>query len=231
MKYDTYATLKSSEERAITFKWPSGKLGKDIGIKQINLTMRLFGYFGSDLSGSTKSDKQILADRAIMIQIPKLRIGDTIPEITEYGTRQNLSLTLLWWKESNIAVKEWSENYYYTFTAKPGMKFVILAYRFKNNWIRAQTTPYLSSGEIATDKGYIFSVWTAPGGLSSKEHKPRTATIDETRDLMGKSGAFKQLLPGESTEGNVIYEIPADTNPIEATLVYVPYLIEYKSSS
>lgn len=216
-----FATLEPGKEKEVSFKFITAKLSKEIGVEQIEVTMKLLGYESKSLHRT----EQTLLEKRASIQIPKAQIGDTISEVRNH---QNLSLTFLWWKESNIAVREWSENYYYTFTAKPGMKFVILAYRFQNDGIRAQSTPYFSSGEVATNKGYIYSIWTAPGGLSSKEHKPRTATTDEIRNLMGKLGAFKQLLPGESTEGCVAFEIPADTTPIEASLVYVPLLIRYR---
>jgi len=61
-------------------------------------------------------------------QMPIIRIGDTIPEFS--AANPNLSLTLLSWKESDIAIDGPYVSGYYAFTAKPGMKFVILTFRF-----------------------------------------------------------------------------------------------------
>jgi len=106
--------------------------------------------------------------------IPIARIGETVAEI-ESG--YNLSLTLLSCKESGVAVNGLYGGAYYTFTAKPGMKFIIVIYRFQNNWIRQQKTPYIDAGEIATDRGYIYPTWSPPAGvwsiLYSCYHQPR----------------------------------------------------------
>ena len=82
-------------------------------------------------------------------------IGDTIPELEGYD---NLAVTFLSWIESNIAIAgPYSGDTYYTFTAKPEMKFIILFFEFKNNGVRAQEIPYINEGEIITsEKGYIY---------------------------------------------------------------------------
>ncbi len=170
------------------------------------------------------SSAKILAEENITIQIPIARIGDTIPEVED---KHNLSLTLLSWDESNIAVDGPYSTGYYTFTAKPGMKLIILIYRFQNNWIRSQDTPYLNAGEIATNKGYIYAIWNPPGGTHAGEYKPRKATDDEVKNLVGDSGGYEDLLPEESTIGCVVFEIPKDETPIEASIVHVPPLIKY----
>lgn len=188
-------------------------LEKEIGIDEVKGMISVI-----DSSG------KILAEEYITIQIPVARIGDTIPEVEG---KHNLSLTLRSWKESDIAVDGPYSTGYYTFTAKPGMKFIILIYRFQNNWIRPQDTPYLDAGEIATNKGYIYAIWNPLGGATSEEYKPRKATDDEVKTLVGDSGGYEDLLPEESTVGCVVFEIPKDETPIEASIVHVPPLIKY----
>lgn len=217
----TSTTLDPGEEEEITydFGYYSGGLTKPIGIDEIVATITIVGY----PEGATGD--QILAEEGITISIPKVSIGDTIPEVQG---KQNLSLTLLSWEESNIAVDgPYHPSEYYTFTARPGMKFIILIYRFQNNDIREQETPYINAGEIATDKGYIYSVWDPPIGIHSEEYNPREATEAEVNRLIGDSGGFEDLLPEESTTGCVVFEIPADAAPIEASIAYVPLLIKF----
>jgi len=212
------------EQKEIAFSsWNYGsydKLAKPIGVDQITATMKILGY-PQGITGD-----QILLEKDIAISIPKVRMGDTIAEIQG---KQNLSLTLLSWEKSLIAVygPYSSSSQYYTFTARPGMKFIVLIYRFQNNGIREQETPYIDAGEIATDKGYIYSVWSPPGGVYSEEYKPREATSEEVDRLIGDSGGYEDLLQEESTIGCVVFEIPADATPVEASLAYVPVLIKF----
>ncbi len=208
-------SLNPREEKEFSFSLPTyPPLEKAIGIEQVKGTISVI-----DSSG------EVLAEENITIQIPVARIGDTIPEVEG---QHNLSLTLLSWEESNIAVDGPYSTGYYTFTAKPGMKFIILIYRFQNNWIRPQETPYLNAGEIATDKGYIYTTWNPPGGIHAEEYKPRKATDGEVKTFIGDSGGYENLLPEESTVGCVVFEMPADENPIEASIVYVPPLIKFR---
>jgi len=192
-------------------------LEKKIGIDEVKGMISVI-----DTSG------KIIAEENITIRIPIARIGDTI----RVEGKHNLLLTPLSWKESNIAVDgPYGEDEYYTFTAKPGMKFIILIFKFQNNWIRPQETPYLNAGEIATDKGHIYTVWDPPVGIYSEEYKPRKATDEEVEVLVGDSGAYEDLLPGKSTVGCVVFEIPKDEIPIEASIVYVPPLIRYEGGA
>jgi len=153
-------------------------------------------------------------------------IGDTIP----VPHKENLSLTLLWWKESKVAVHgKYADGEYWTFAAKPGMKFIILAYEFRNNWVREQETPYLSAGEILTaPKAYYFELWGPPLGIASKEYKPRRATTEEMETLIGDSGGYEKLMPEQSLLGCIKFEISEDVNPVEADVVGLrPYLIKF----
>ena len=152
------------------------------------------------------------------------KIGDTIPDC---AGKQGLSLTLLWWEENKIAVYGPYVDGYYTFTAKPGMKFIILAYEFRNNGTEEQTTPYLSVGEIVTAPEGHYEIFDPPAGVHSEEYKPRKATAEEIDALIGNSGGFEHLLPGESVQGRVVFEIPENMTPVEAKIASVPYIIEF----
>lgn len=191
-------------------------LEREIGLDEVRGTISVI-----DSSG------KILAEGDFVVQTPIARIGDTIPEVGD-GGRHDLSLTLLSWKESDIAVDgPYAENDYYTFTAKPDMKFVILIYEFRNNYIRPQETPYLDAGEIATNKGYIYPTWDPPVGIHSEEYKPRLSTDEEVKTLVGNSGGYEDLLPEQSITGRVVFEIPKDETPVEAGINYVLPLIKY----
>jgi len=121
------------------------------------------------------------------------------------------------WTESNIAIEEpFSMNIYNTCTAKPGMKFVIIFFEFKNNGIRIQETPNFNEGEITTaEKGYIYESWSA--GINEEEYNRREPTEEELEKLIGASGGYKELLPEESVKGCIVYEIPVEYTPYKAT--------------
>jgi len=121
------------------------------------------------------------------------RIGD-VATITPYADTR-FSVAFLWWKESPIAVDgPYFENDYYTFTARPEMKFVILAFRFRNDWKRPLETPSLG-GTVITDRGYEFPAWSPPLGVQSKEYGPRPSTQEELQALPGNAAAYEELLP------------------------------------
>lgn len=65
---------------------------------------------------------------------PVARAGDIIPEVGADTGNKSLSLAFISWKESNIAVVgPYRGDEFYTFTAKPGMKFIILIFEFRNS--------------------------------------------------------------------------------------------------
>jgi hypothetical protein len=119
---------------------------------------------------------------------------------------------------------------YYTCTAKPGMKFVIIFFEFKNNGVREQETPYINEGEISTSKGYFYSIWSAGFAHDNKEYNRRESTNEEIEKLTGNSGGFSKLLPEQSVKGCVVFEIPENLIPTEAKLKigYNPYTIIIK---
>ncbi len=148
-------------------------------------------------------------------------MGDTIP-----GIKEQISLTFLWWRESEIAVRGPYVSGFYTFTARPGMKFVILALEFRNAGIRPEYTPYLDEGEIYTSRGYFYPMWQPIGGIWAEEYSPRESTPQEVQEFVGgSSGGFVNLLPEESVTGCVVFEIPEDQVPLSVQLSGVPPII------
>lgn len=153
-------------------------------------------------------------------------VGDTIPEVGI--SHRNLSMTILSWEESDIAVYgPYVGNEYYTFTAKEGRTFIILIFEFQNDWIKPQNTPYLTEGDITTDKGNIYPLWKPPSGTLSQEYDPRMTTEEELNTLLGDSGGYEELFPKESTVGRIVFEILEGETPIEASIKWVPYLIKF----
>ena len=154
---------------------------------------------------------------------PIARIGHTIPICI---AEQELSMTLLWWQESNIALDRFG---YETYTAVPGRKFIILAYEFRNDGNREQITPSLGDGEIVTaPKGYCYKDWNPfLLGISSWDYNPRKASPEEINTLIGDDAAYERLLPEESVKGCMVFEIPQDATPVEATIIGIPYLIKF----
>jgi hypothetical protein len=148
--------------------------------------------------------------------------GETIDAVAEAAGNRSLSLTLLSWKQSLEVVNGPYVSGYYTFTAKSGMKFVVLTYVFKNNWTREQSTPYLDSGEVQTDKGYYYRRWSPPAGVLSTEYGPRPSSAQELQEFVGDSGGFETLLPEEEIRGQIVFEIPEGAVPVEATISQVP---------
>jgi len=209
--YTSY-TLGPGKEK--TFRMYCGvgmPLTRKIGVYTFTGTLKVLDFYYN-----------IISEQNLTISLPTLRVGGTVPEVE--GTT-NMSLTLLRWIEGHKAVRGPYVDGYYTFTAKPGMKFVILIYELKNNWYRPQKTPYIDSGEIGTDAGHIFPYWEPPLGIHSEEYKPRKATEEEIKTLIGTSGSWKDLLPGESTVGCAVFEIPEDEEPVEASLAHVDHII------
>ena len=121
-------------------------------------------------------------------------IGDTV-QVSRRDT--GINMTLLSCSETVEAVTNGS----YTYTLKPGMKFIIFTYSFKNDGVREQQIPHFYQGEVKTDRGYYYKI------LSS--HSP-----------------YRALLPEDSMEGKTIFEIPEQQVPTEIQLVNIPAIIQ-----
>ena len=154
--------------------------------------------------------EEVLAQKSFTEKIPIVSIGATLPDV-----KNDISLTLLWWKESNIALERWGENEIYTISSKPGMKFVILAYEFQNNGRRPKETPYFDKGEIATSQGYIYPLTSLGYRDYLEEHSPRKPTSRELSEFIGDSGGYKKLQHGKKVMGRVLFEIPSNEKPSE----------------
>ena len=160
---------------------------KEIGIEQLD----------GKISVTTRKGG-VLTEENITIQIPFIKVGDTIEEVRP-DISHNLSLIFLSWGESENAT-----NNDYTATAGDGMKLIVLYFECKNSWIRSQDNVYIKADEILTNKGYIYSeIWT---------------------DYFW---GYNELLPEESIVGCLAFEIPENEIPIEASIEYIPFLINF----
>ena len=83
----------------------------------------------------------------------------------------------------------------------------------------------MNKGEIATNKKYIYNRWDPPEGINSEEYQPRESTDEEVNELIGNSGGYENLLPEKSVKGCIIFEIPEDQMPLEASIIYVCPLV------
>jgi len=156
------------------------------------------------------SQRSVLSQRVFEVDIPTIRIGQTAGAIDG-----QIAMKLLWVRESPITVNGPYISGYYTFAARPGMKFVILAFEFMNNGIRPTTTPYLNTGELRTTQGYIYPLWSPRAGARSDEYSPTESTPGEIEELIGNSGGYESLLPEETVLGQITFEIPLDEDPVE----------------
>ncbi len=166
-----------------------------------------------------------------VVPIPEFipaEIGDTIPGVGYWGEAVGFDMTLLSCQESAKVVLGPYSGGYYTFTARPGMKFILLNYRFYNDRTKEQRTPYLSEGEVRTNLGINYKVWQPIDGIWTEGYDARPATEEELIALDGSASAYKILLPEESARGRVVFKIPTDQSPTEVVLKSVTVPIRLK---
>jgi len=145
--------------------------------------------------------------------VPIANFGDTLAIEGQSG----LNITLLSWQESDWVVNGPYVFGYYTFNAKPGMKFINVQFRFTNVGVGEQLTPSLKAGELAiAPQGSPYQLWLPLGGINAEAYNPRPSTDDEIKALGGDEAAYETLLPGESVTGRLIFEVPENVVPIEA---------------
>lgn len=143
---------------------------------------------------------------------------------------QNLSITILSCNNSQHVVDgPYADKNFYKFTSIPGRKFVISSFEYRNNGLQPLVPPFISKGEIETNKGFYYPIWHPPGGMHSDEYRPTIATQDEIDALATKSGSQVTLMPNRSIKGNFIFEIPDEESPIGIYLEYVPCKILIKN--
>lgn len=169
----------------------------------------------------------IVTEKEISIPVPTSGIGYTQP--VGILREKTITLTLLSWRESDkVLAGPYSEETYYVCTARPGNKFISLIFELRNDWSKPQKTPYFNFGDVFTDKGTIYPSWQTPSDptLFHEEYAAIPATKEEIDTLIGNSGG-RDLLPGESILGRVIFEVPQDEHPVEASINSLRPLIEY----
>ncbi len=134
-----------------------------------------------------------------------------------------MSLEPLRLKEGDKTIVEFSYNAviekgdeFFIYSAQPKMKFVTLVYKITNNWVESKKVPDIKA-YIKTDKGFYYdklnTKWPQTG------YNYESATKKEINEFLGKYNGYKStLLPGQSTKGWVIFEIPKDEKPVEIVL-------------
>ena len=142
-------------------------------------------------------------------------------DVKEYD---NLTITFKSCLESNIAVEGEFINGTFTCTAKPGLKFEILFFEFKNNGNITQETPSIGFALLGdkdfliTDTGDSYPVWELGVKHNEKEYNRRESTPEEINKFLGDAGGIENLPPEASVKGCIIFEIPNTEIPVEAKL-------------
>lgn len=218
------ATLQPGEEKRISLPFPGNDpLERGPGVREVECKIRI----GEDIGHLMFP---IIAEKSIIIPVPVAGIGYTEPVgmFLEKDLQETLPLTLASWKEGEKALAGPFEGIYYTATAKPGNRFITLVFELRNDWTKSQKTPHIWQGDILTDKGNIYSAWQGhrdPAILT--EYVTKAATEEEIHALVGYSGGY-ELSPGESIRGRIVFEIPQNENPIEASIQNLRPLIMYE---
>ncbi len=153
--------------------------------------------------------------------LPPVSRGQTVAEMPETGTT-HVSFTFLHWRSSDRAVVA-AQGSHVTYFARPGMKFIVLSYRFKNNGATEQVTPDIDAGRIVTrPKGNAHMLWEVPKGTELKDYRPAETMIADVSVLGDGNGAGVRLVADQEVDGRVVFEIPVDAVPFDAVLALVP---------
>lgn len=103
----------------------------------------------------------VIAEKEISISIPTAKVGYT--QRVGILKEKTITLTLVSWREVDKALAgPYPGEVYYVCTARPGNKFVMLVFTLRNDWSQPQKTPYISFGQMLSDKGMIYSAWEMP---------------------------------------------------------------------
>lgn len=136
-----------------------------------------------------------------------------------------MSFTFRYWNTRDH-VAAMSQGTYYVFVARPGTKFVVVSYLFKNDSTVQQQTPGVNSGEVTTKpNGYVYKLWAVPTGPEIDQYRPNLALGRDIAETGASSGGDAKLLPGESVEGRAIFEMPSEMIPVDVTLPFLPVRI------
>jgi hypothetical protein len=145
-----------------------------------------------------------------------------------------LLLTFTSCLESNIAVEGGFTNGDFTCTAKPGMKFEVIFFEFKNNGNNQLETPGIGAlfdktkDIMKTDNGSEFPMWSTGWAHLDEEYNRRESTNDEIEKFIGSKAQLVNLSPGDSAKGSIVFEIPFESKPKSITVQIndSPYDIE-----
>ena len=163
----------------------------------------------------------------IITPTPKeISFGDTV----RVRNLDGLEVTFTKWGEHDSNIKQYASAYY-TFQTIHGMKFISIWYRFTNAGNREIRTPYWGPdrGELLTSPDqYYYKIWGAPVDIHAPRYIPSASSDYEISVLPGMSGGFNTLLPGQSIEGSIVFEIPNNAMPVTATIPNIDEIISFK---
>lgn len=161
---------------------------------------------------------------ATTIQTAQTTVAETTtaeePNATSFNidSYDNLEMIFKSCLESNIAV-EIGFPKAYTCTAKPGNKFDIIFYEFKNNGNSQVKTPGIGTLKdntkdfidfMVTDDNSKFPLWSNGWAHTDKEYNRREATADEVEKYVGEKSQLVDLSPGNSVKGSIAFEISSE---------------------
>lgn len=158
--------------------------------------------------------KGIMAAAILLLILPVLTYAQgqnkkaKMTQLVSLNEKPGLKIRFLWWMESSKVVEgPYISGDYYTFSAKPGRKFVIVGFKFINSANHPIETPYFTEGTIYTEDNRHYPLWDSPAGALSEEYHPVKSTPREVRRLIGNSGGYEKLLPGETQRGRLAWEV------------------------
>ncbi len=152
-----------------------------------------------------------------LVGSPSLKKGEKVN--ISSGSARFLTFEYLSAFVSDRAIVQSGDSFRTYFAKKGQFKFVILTYRFKNDYNLEQTTPGMTSAEILTEpKGHVYKLWAVPSGDAAATYSPVTSWPPEVTDLGGSDAGGVKLQPDYGVQGRIVFEIPEEMTPVEATV-------------
>ncbi|MBI2934935.1 MAG: hypothetical protein HYY29_05125 [Chloroflexi bacterium] len=153
--------------------------------------------------------------------LPPLRRGETVRFVDKPGMA-GISFTFRYWAKSDRVIV-FSEGKHRAYSARPGMKFLVLTYKFQNNGATAQTTPGVGSGQVVTrPRGNAYKLWQVPTGADLAAYVSSEAMITDIQVMGDRDAGNVNLEAGQAVDGRIAFEVPADADPSDATLDFLP---------
>ena len=157
-----------------------------------------------------------------LIEDTRVEIGEAHEIVYKRGKSMGIptgtAITFLGCTESEAAIwGPWRSRYYY-YPALSGRKFISLYYEFANTGVVKRKTPRLGAELLTDPHGYRYKAWGARFEFDGKEYGARVATESEIQELGRDDAVWKNLLPGETVKGRVVFEVGENTIPLKVKL-------------